>query len=310
MQKLSEKNGIVSDKVLTEFPFLYHYTGAEGLFGILSEHSIRATHMGFLNDKAEQKGFFEQRLRHLLDKDFSAKMGEHLQSYCNEFGRATLSGPPCFTACLCKPPIHDDDDGLLSQWRGYGSNGGYAIVFDTAILKSALQELSQTYSYSSLYCLPVEYFPSDGQGEFHFSDNKQIEDWLRLEISKEFKFQPGKLSPGEFAALIILSSIYKNRGFREEQEVRIVTMPTPKSILEKANIKDRQEHPTQFRLKSGLLVPYIDLPLKTKSGKTPITRIIVGPHPDSEKRVQAVKLLLMKCQIEADVVASGTPYIG
>ncbi len=32
------------------------------------------------------------------------------------------------------------NDGLLSQWRGYGKDGGYALVFDSQKLEEALKD--------------------------------------------------------------------------------------------------------------------------------------------------------------------------
>jgi hypothetical protein len=32
------------------------------------------------------------------------------------------------------------ESGLLSQWRGYGIDGGYAIVFDTKALKALVAQ--------------------------------------------------------------------------------------------------------------------------------------------------------------------------
>jgi hypothetical protein len=306
----SQGSKIISKQVCEQFPVLYHYTGVDGLLGIVSEKRIRATHMAYLNDKAEQTGFFEQRLQHLLSEDFVKEMQHHLQGFCNDFGRAMLSTPPCFAACFCKPPVHDGNDGLLSQWRGYGRNGGYAIVFDTLLIREALQEMQELYSHTSFYCFPVEYFPADGKGEFQFSESKTIEKFLKEQLVKKPKIRAKDLSSGEFSALSILSSIYKNRGFCEEQEVRVVTMPTPQDIFDEIGISDKGVVPIELRTKEGTLVPYINLNIQTKDGRTPISRIIVGPHPDAEKRAQSVRVLLKKYKIDADVLTSGTPYIG
>ena len=130
---------------------LFHYTTAEGVIGILSTQTLHATHIDFLNDASEGKiirqvltPIFETELRALLPK--MAKRGI--------FDRATLGHPdfytlaadsvfeafmkttnlttPFFVVSFCdhKPGSPEYAHGLLSQWRAYGTRGGFALEFD------------------------------------------------------------------------------------------------------------------------------------------------------------------------------------
>jgi hypothetical protein len=60
-------------------------------------------------------------------------------------------------------------------------------------------------------------------------------------------------------------------------------------------------------------VPYINLfnEITSKSGKQlPIQHVIVGPHPDRERRKMAVEELLRQNGTQADVLLSAIPYVG
>jgi hypothetical protein len=56
---------------------------------------------------------------------------------------------------------HGDDeakvDGLLSQWRGYGRDGGFAIEFDTPELEALMRKASKHHSHSGYYMASVMY---------------------------------------------------------------------------------------------------------------------------------------------------------
>ncbi|MFO1205708.1 MAG: hypothetical protein U1E63_08295 [Burkholderiales bacterium] len=57
------------EKSLVEaHPYLYHYTTAEGLKGIVESQQLWATNIAYLNDAEEHIGFFDRRLTHLLDQ--------------------------------------------------------------------------------------------------------------------------------------------------------------------------------------------------------------------------------------------------
>src|SRR5690606_21929416 len=47
---------------------------------------------------------------------------------------------------------------LLSQWRGYGKDGGFAIIFDTSKLERMLEDEYSKYSYVFSLMRPVNYF--------------------------------------------------------------------------------------------------------------------------------------------------------
>jgi hypothetical protein len=103
---------------------IYHYTGLEGLQGILEKKQLRATDVEFLNDTSEAT-FARHKLDELLAMETKARFPrpEALKVFQVAW-RSIIKDPPrLFVACFC---INGDP---LSQWRGYG-RGGYSIGFD------------------------------------------------------------------------------------------------------------------------------------------------------------------------------------
>ena len=97
--------------------------------------------------------------------------------------------------------------------------------------------------------------------------------------------------------------------------MRIVAIPLSPEVRRMAQAEDRTlkpEKPKKHFVRRGLAVPYIDLfeNISISSGKRlPITRIIVGPHPEKDKRRKAVEILLQQHGIEAPVSVSAIPYL-
>ena len=113
---------------------LYHYTNAEGLYGILRTRTIWATQFDFLNDRSEFSYALEilkERLTAQAGVEASAKLIPGLDKWRN------LTGAH-YVASFC------EDGDLLSQWRGYAqTNDGYAIGFKSGNLSMRGPDLAQ-----------------------------------------------------------------------------------------------------------------------------------------------------------------------
>jgi hypothetical protein len=109
----------------------------------------------------------------------------------------------------------DDDDGLLSMWRGYGGSGsGAAIVFDSS--KLAVRETSP------LVVAKVEYGSKDERTK-----------WLQQLVTQFAQILTGSAIPDDklhlashvFIERLKLFAVFsKDRGFREEREWRVAYM--------------------------------------------------------------------------------------
>jgi len=139
---------------------LFHYTDGNGVLGILSGSCLWLSDIECSNDHAELM-YGRQALVEILQKYKNEKVYEegsifkealHMGGEVDHFpeGYADLiyhtipNAIGIYTFCLCR---HSDDKafihGLLSQWRGYGSDGGYAIQFDSKKLRKILREFDK-----------------------------------------------------------------------------------------------------------------------------------------------------------------------
>jgi hypothetical protein len=261
--------------------------------------------------QVEQEGGSEKYIAQLI-RTIITPMQEHLLD-CKP-GEEPLTEPHIvsFTA-------PEDDNikahGLLSQWRGYGREGGFVIVFETAKLAELMHEFGRKYENSGdLFSGRVVY--SDETDQQILEEFKESEGAIRAGILEYFRTGGNPKNFGQvYTGLVQCACRYKHWGFKEEREVRIVAIPNNKEVRELAK-KERittSEMPRGHIIRSGTPVPYLDLLKGVTSRKVkslPIKRIIVGPHPDWKKRVRAVEIMLHDCGIDAPVSASQIPYIG
>jgi len=317
---------------------LYHYTNAAGLHGIIADQNLRATNIAFLNDAEEHIGYFNRRLPRIVDsalrEGLMARFNpnewqERQQEICDAIAKQTrfLVGElrdvtlrvnePYITSFSKAPMSDEENDGVLSQWQSYGIDGGYAIVFDTASLENLLRQENERYQHQIIYWGDVEYYNSLGDHVPVHSETIERENVVRdtlidtqfTEALKQEMFEP------MFEPISILSSIHKHKGFQQESEVRIVAILTNDVVAKEAfEIGDhRHKKQVHFITRNGVPVPFIKL-FESAAGepctRLPIKKVIVGPHKEKHARQSAVKLLLEKHNIDADVVISDIPYIG
>jgi hypothetical protein len=134
-------------------PVLYHYTNSTGLKGILETSSLWATDADFLND-AQELQFGRLQLCDALIAQAESLHPRDLIGYSADSSRAAIlrsavdylrrgdvisrsRAEQVYVACFC------DHDDLLSQWRGYGSSGGYAIGFRSESLPIPAPNLAE-----------------------------------------------------------------------------------------------------------------------------------------------------------------------
>jgi hypothetical protein len=156
--------------VIDEYSELMHYTSAAGLTGILSSQCIWSTHASHLNDMEETSLFFKDRLP-LLAKAIVEKSlangtlanepkvtHELLEAICLAIQKVTLrfNEPYIFSMCGA-PDERTSRNGLLSQWRAYGRDGGYAIVFDTQGIQAMLESEGDLFHFQYLQWGDVYY---------------------------------------------------------------------------------------------------------------------------------------------------------
>ncbi len=328
-------------------PELFHYTNAKGLAGIIESKSIWATHYAYLNDSEEIRFFLKHRLPNLLRAVVNESFDELIvkgmikqsvidqqggkEKVINSFIQKTqdanekilindaLAEPYIASFCTTfglEKGIYDQvaKHGLLSQWRGYGHEGGYAIVFDTKQFYGLLKDVGEKMKNSMHAFFADVVYSSDPDSKFieEFGEDLiVIKDFFDAHLNGEEK-NLDKI----YFSLMYCACRYKHWGFREENEVRVVVLPYPLHH-EKFDKDMKAEGITlgkisrKFYPRAGALVPYIDL----FDGVTtlPIKRIIVGPTKDKQeenRRINTVNMLIKKHGIKADVTASDIPFAG
>ena len=330
-------------KVSEEYKKLYHYTTWDGLVGILKNQSLWATHHRFLNDYSETLLMkdklieFARPIIHKVSLDVLDSLHnrqeimqqindnggfevlvDHNSSFFIDGMYKTLPGDGLYITSFCAESKDEyiDANGVLSQWRGYGQDGGFALVFDTLRLESMLEKEFERFDYSGGGLGDVIY--SNEEDKFK-SEFKILLSHLHGYIGHMIRcILVRKLDPyvendeTPLSAFVSCISRYKHQGFKEENEVRIYAYPavhdeTYLSLDSQDKVQLKPEKERKFRKKNGECVPYIEL-FDSLDQDLPIEQIIVGPHQDKETRVSALKVMFRGKDIE--IRASDIPFIG
>ena len=315
-----------------------HYTTGAGLAGIVSSGALWATHASTLNDSQEITHYLDTKLIEIIrDEAISALADliiepkiarkvedeggfeEVVQKQTNSIAdllresMLTFHQPYIFSfSAITSDRVRQS--GLLSQWRGYGTDGGYAIIFDSLKLEELLKEEVEQHFYQQMQWGDVYYY---GLSDEHQRSSEEIADaekHLRAGI-RELQRSPKPNSMEQaYDAMITLSCLFKHLGFHEEQEVRVIAIPPNEEVLRLSKQSGEAREPRRISMwsRGGMLVPYLDL-FGTSHGtarKLPIKRVIVGPHSLSPTRLKTVELLLRSHGYDADVIISDIPYLG
>ena len=316
---------------------LMHYTNASGLKGILESQSLWATNALFLNDSEEIKLFLDERLPSLVKRasiegNLSGKIDEN--NVNSTLRNLMLNDAPPYILSMCSPVDNrTQQNGLLSQWRGYGRDGGYTLVFDREKLFDRFRNEEQTFQYLSIDSGYVRYYDKNlpalnflQTDNFLELENKFIHEWINL-VEKGPDIERQSII---YRSLTLLSCLYKHIGFQEEQEFRVFAIPTnlknrsmleadegipeAQAVIRRNELSSKAGKKHKIFLRDGCPVPYIELleqPLDIqKRINLPIKRIIVGPNSNKLQRKKAVELMLSELGINAEIVVSDIPYIG
>jgi hypothetical protein len=278
---------------------LYHYTNEEGVKGILEDQCLRATHYRYLNDESELI-YSHDIFRNWLIKQYRRSPDFlSLLKNTNEIFDTILESYEAYILSFCK-----DNGNKLSQWRGYGKNCGYSIGFDYKELdKLKSDELKRKrHTFEDIRFKPVEYK--------NYISTSELREFAELIVSFIQGWSDQKDSTSfELFRLFFseISSNFKHKGFKEENEYRFVVFL--KYLDQGGDARTKGE--IKFRNSHGTLIPYIELFKKDEI--LPIKKIIVGPAPivEQEKRKKSIELLLAERGIgDITVNKSDIPYRG
>ena len=286
---------------------LYHYTTAEGLKGIVEQNEIWATSAYYLNDSAEI--LYGYRVLHraleawLRERNLPGHSSARglAESFLHHLGHDALERniiTPIYLTCFCEDP------NLLSQWRAYGSSGGYNIGFKVP-MEGIVYGIKPEPRVYTARCVRVDY-DRDRQLE----RVRQLLDFL-LPILDEEKVAESTASidptsPLGFSQLQnIIQEIlteeclgYKDPAFAVEKEWRFI-------VRSRAHLKqatDNGDHtnlPIHFRTARGQLIPFIKFqpnhaptPIVGDGKRLPLVSVTCGPGGDRISAGMAIRTLL------------------
>lgn len=284
-------------------PIVYHYTNATGLLGIISSGSLWASDVTFLNDSNEL-AYAAAKLQQILSDEahivelYQRERSGYLRKYPSvieelrslekrrdEWTRhrrpedetgalkalhsiirdlrhmiAPAGSPPLYVyvTCFCK------DGDLLSQWRGYGGVGGYAVGFCSEALRERVKEYPMgrfdrvCYGFDHAVHWDRQLFP-----EYLHSGITLLGDYLN--------------------ALAMI----KNPSFKEEQEWRLMI---PRMEVHKD---------LQFRASPVGISPFLPVSFVPDA----VAEVIVGPGHYPRERVKGTRQLLARYGYDAERVA-------
>ncbi len=314
---------LLEEDVAEKYPEVTHYTNAVGLHGILTSQTIWATHANFLNDLDEVSLFFKNRLEELCSQAYSAvfesqdkselrqdskKMTQEIMGHTLDFNL------PFFFSLTSSDTDLVKKDGLLSQWRAYGSDGGYALVFKTSDLIELMHEESKKYMYQFFQIGNVHYF----DGLIKNSDTPIAPEVLNAErkvvncLSGYLRSRAPESFGEMYDSISFLSCMYKSIHFNEEKELRMVAIPAvDPELFSEGGVKK----PIKTFPRNGCMIPYIEIfgpePDEKSDKKLPIKKIIVGPHNEKLIRRKALDIWLKNLDLnDVEIVVSDISYKG
>lgn len=324
---MSEDEGLDQDFAPDER--IFHYTSAEGLYGILRSGCLWATHFQFLNDSREfyaareslinfVKGEVHKQLAAWkVNGEFDFESGVDLRAiaehevtvivdsmYETTYGR--LGDPFVFSGFCCTPDHPSYEGGGLLHWATYGQRGGYALRLNPHKIFRLLKQEHKKFPSSSYQSGKVVY--STGVPPKSLSEKYEviakvarcmIEGLVRNDMSRVNVFE----SASPFWRI---SSMLKDAYFRDEEEARVVFMRM------RDLIPDTAGQPIEMRHSDGVSVPYIEMFKGALLGDDcPIEAILIGPHAERARRLRALTTYLHSVSLSSiEVIESDVPYVG
>jgi hypothetical protein len=284
---LASRRGLVNESGI-----LYHYTTAAGIIGIVQSQTLWATDAEFFNDARELQ-FGRQQVHDALlkradelsprDSDAERSSAEEGDAFWRNDSRATVmrsaaghlfpGGPYgrqqyhfVYVACFC------EEGDLLSQWRGYGAPGGYAVGFRASQLRLVRPaEIGTRNRESGLTDETAALVQVQYGGE---AVDKAVTKVLRDVAPQPVGF-PGVRGYDRTQSVVLptLAGI-KDNAFSEEQEWRLVLVT--------------DQHSPSFRTGPLGVTPCISL----RYPREAIAEVVVGPGPEQPLREKSVGQLV------------------
>lgn len=286
-----EGPGPLESKDVSEPKVLYHYTSTEGMYGIISDGCLWATDASYLKDASELINGLElvDEILNVVDTTTT----EWLEP-TREFVRGTSKAiKAVFVDELYAYIVSFSTEAdLLSQWRAYsGPKGsvGYALGFDRSLLDRQTEQCETPFDLEAV-AYGIE---QQRHAIILASANSQIKTLDEIvSIAAELQDNEPTLAlqsrTREVWRQLIIDvgktvARFKDGYFSEEREWRLIGCEDRTS--KRSNV--------EFRTSELGLTPYIRFPIRQEQGtNSPLVEVRVGPSPDPDRAVDAVRRLL------------------
>ncbi len=248
----ANKESLVSE----EHQELFHYTSLHALEGILETNTLWATHAHHLNDSSEMKLLWpelESKCIAYLNKAFedgpgrnpevkkmTKKQGDPVR--IGEMDGPTIMGImksllfgdesragmgiPFVASFTTHKKEYQSQNGMLSQWRGYGDDQGVAIVFDAARLDRLLESESCRFVYLCCSIEKAVYYKNKLNLKVHFPELfDALQGYSKDHVGRVTNNENSENSESSDAVvrhLLPAVGRLKHRAFHEEKEHRVI----------------------------------------------------------------------------------------
>ena len=273
--------------------YLYHYTSLKGLKGILESDCLWATDAFKSNDLTEIKFGGEILKKKLIESGISKNDAEKFIEVIYKAIKEKAKGVfiTCFSGVI--KDKYREDNGVLSQWRGYGS---YAIKFYQERLRNFIVKEGSVKD-----CFGVADF-DDGVKYFDPTRNCSAgyfeEQFVSLKEAALLKEKFLELEEDDFKKVIknfcICLLLSKHVGFEEELERRsaYIVWKGDEEIREVTEIySDKSDKKYIKRFVGGI--------------NNAIESVIIGPMSDADYKVGEIFLSKRKIKFRR----SETPFL-
>ncbi len=298
----SKPNESTADQVEPEL--LYHYTDQKGLLGIIENKCLWATHSQFLNDLSEYRIAFDA-----IQKKITTERTDNWAYMQSRFLLARqMKG-------VFVSSFSDEQQGdSLSMWRGYSTaTGGFSIGFDRLVLNEIANKLFTSGEKGWVELVKCLYVDPEDSSLAESLEKKVESAWkaslerMSASASNDLIKNALRSMPINIMEYVKLAAFAKHKAFMEEREWRIVI------FVEDGPRSER----IKFRQGKLTLVSYMEFSWKDSGLPNPIRRVVIGPTPNKDEAVRAVKMLLERngirlrsedCPDGVEVVPSKIPY--
>jgi len=308
---------------------LYHYTDARGLEGIAQNRILWMSNINYLNDSEEYYYTFD------LTKKVLEKYYPGLLEYNKiNFDRERVSNIFSFS-------LSEKED-LLSQWRGYCPNGGFAISLDVQQFNEIIKEndfkvIKCIYNPRWQEAFIIRHVIGFSPAEYMYEFEKERQEgtvgyaagiyssqmnniWLRMNKAASILKHPSFSEEAEWRVIKDLNdSSISNESLIYSVEHHLMKIDSEKMLIREgqgdAETQNRLDKlisgSVKTRISRNILVPYIEIMLLNNSKKrVNISDLIVGPTPHKRIALEAARVFAkINTDCSVDVRSSDIPYV-